>query len=116
MGIISHVIGYVAYYIVYIIAYKLFGEAGFMFYLGTFLSHAVGGYIGSIVTGMIGLKKTGTRMNFLIPLMFFLTIIGGVIGIIRGGFGEIWEYLVALAGLFFAFGFYSIYVQKREER
>lgn len=115
MGIVSLIIGYLVYYIVYIIAFNLFGEHGFMFYFGTFLSHAIGAYLGSIVTGKIGFKKSGTLVNFLIPAMFALTILGGIIGVIRHGFGEIWEYLVALFGLFVAFGFYNVYVERHEK-
>lgn len=115
MGIVSLIIGYLVYYVVYIIALNLFGEHGFMFYLGTFLSHAIGAYLGSIVTGKIGFEKSGTLVNFLIPAMFALTILGGIIGVIRHGFGEIWECLVALFGLFVAFGFYNVYVERREK-
>ena len=116
MSIFSLIIGYLVYYVIYIIAFNVFGENGFMFYLGTFLSHAIGAYLGAIVAGKIGFKKEGTLMNFLIPLMFFLTVIGGIIGIIRNGWGEIWGYLVALLGLFVAFGFFSMYVAKRESK
>lgn len=86
-----------------------------MFYLGTFLSSAIGGYLGAIVTGKAVYKKNGTQMNLFIPLLFGLTVLGGLIGVIMDGFGEIWEYIVALAGLFIAFGFFNMYLDKSEK-
>jgi hypothetical protein len=116
MSIIALLIGYLVYYVVYVICYNVFGDAGFLFYLGTFISHSVGACLGAIVTGKIEFKKHGTSMNFLIPLMFFLTIFGCIVGVIRFGWGEIWEYLVSLVGLFVAFGFFNMYVDKSEKR
>ena len=114
MKIIAYLLGFLVYWVIYIIAFNMCGETGFMFYLGTFLSEFAGAYIGSVIIGKIQAKDGGTMFNFFIPLLFCLTIIGGIIGVIRGGLGEIWEYLVALVGLFVAFGFFNMYVMKRE--
>lgn len=115
MTFIAYLLGFLVHWIVYIIAFNVFGESGFMFYLGTFLSSAIGGYLGAIVTGKAVYKKNGTQMNLFIPLLFGLTVLGGLIGVIMDGFGEIWEYIVALAGLFIAFGFFNMYLDKSEK-
>lgn len=116
MTFIAYLLGFLVRWIVYIIAAILFGDAGFMFYLGTFLSSALGAYLGSIIVGKIQARNGGDMLNFFIPILFFMTILGGIIGIIRNGFGGIWEYLVTLVGLFIAFGFFNMYIAKSEKR
>lgn len=114
MKIIAYLLGFLVHWVVYVVAINVFGENGFLFYLGTLLSEVIGAYLGAILIGYLQYKNNGTRMNFLIPILFFLTIIGGIIGVIRGGLGEIWEYLVSLVGLFIAFGFFNMHVVKKE--
>lgn len=114
MKIIAYVLGFLVYWIVNVVSLNLFGDSGFMFYLGVFLSSAIGGFLSSLVIGKIQAKDDGTMMNFWIPILFFLIIIGGIIGVVQGGFSEIWEYIVSLFGLFVAFGFFNMYVIKNE--
>lgn len=115
MKIGAYILGFITHWIVYIIAYNLFGSTGFMFYLGSFLSSVIGGFLAAIVVGKLQLKSNGTMMNPVIILLGILTIINGFLGIIRLGFGEIWEYLVCLFGFFLANGFFYMYVEKREQ-
>ena len=114
MKIIAYILGFLVHWVIYIVAFNLFGESGFLFYLGTLLSSAIGGYLGAVVIGALQFKDGGTRFNLFIPILFFLTIIGAIIGVIRGGLGEIWEYLISLVGLFISFGFFNMHVMKRE--
>lgn len=106
MSVFALLVGYIVYWAIYIVAFNLFGESGFMFYLGTFLSSVIGGYLGAFVAGKVGRKKCGTEENVFIPYLGIFTIVGCVIGIIRNGWGEIWEYLLVLLGLFIANGFF----------
>ena len=55
-------------------------------------------------------------MNILIPLIFFMVVIGGIVGVIKNGWEVIWEYISSLLGLFIAFGFFSMRVDYAERR
>lgn len=115
MKILAYILGYLVHWVIYLVAFNLFGESGFLFYLGTFLSSAIGGYLGAIVVGKLQtIRSKGTLYNFFLPLLSFLTFFGGILGVILDGFNVIWEYAVTLLGLFVAFGFFNMYVIKRE--